>query len=259
MGPLHQYGKPPWNIVLLHGGPGAPGEMASVARELDDGFGILEPYQTANSVSGQVEELHQQIHAQAKLPVVLVGFSWGAWLGIFYTHTYPLDVEKLILIGSGPITQEYVEDLMPVRLAKLPADQRKEVDHLIHTMTSGKPDKQDFSRFGQLISRADAFELLPDASESNIPDIENYQAVWPEASKLRRSGELLQMAAEIACPVVAIHGLQDPHPILGVQVPLSKNLKDFRMIPLDRCGHKPWQERYARDAFFRILEHELRS
>ncbi|MHA2061833.1 MAG: alpha/beta fold hydrolase, partial [Candidatus Sifarchaeia archaeon] len=31
---LRIYGNKPFNIAVLHGGPGAPGEMAPVAREL---------------------------------------------------------------------------------------------------------------------------------------------------------------------------------------------------------------------------------
>ena len=42
------YGDPPYQVALLHGGPGAGGEMAPVARELAGDRGVLEPIQTAN-------------------------------------------------------------------------------------------------------------------------------------------------------------------------------------------------------------------
>ena len=41
------YGSAPFNIAVIHGGPGAPGEMAPVARELSSLRGVLEPLQTA--------------------------------------------------------------------------------------------------------------------------------------------------------------------------------------------------------------------
>ncbi len=44
---LRKYGNPPFIAALIHGGPGSPGEMAPVARELSTGRGILEPLQTA--------------------------------------------------------------------------------------------------------------------------------------------------------------------------------------------------------------------
>ena len=42
---------------VVHGGPGACGEMAPVARRLASARGVLEPIQTALSLEGQVEEL----------------------------------------------------------------------------------------------------------------------------------------------------------------------------------------------------------
>jgi hypothetical protein len=50
---LRIYGKKPFNIAVIHGGPGAPGEIAAVARELSSITGVLEPLQTATSLKGQ--------------------------------------------------------------------------------------------------------------------------------------------------------------------------------------------------------------
>jgi hypothetical protein len=54
---LRKYGNKPFNVAVIHGGPGAPGEMAPVARELSSVRGILEPLQTAATLEGQVQEL----------------------------------------------------------------------------------------------------------------------------------------------------------------------------------------------------------
>jgi pimeloyl-ACP methyl ester carboxylesterase len=74
---------------------------------------------------------------------------------------------------------------------------------------------------------------------------------------LRRSGRLLEMARKISSPVLAIHGDYDPHPAEGVEKPLSAVIRDFRFILLEKCGHKPWIERQARERFLAILEEEL--
>ena len=65
------------------------------------------------------------------------------------------------------------------------------------------------------------------------------------------------MGGQIRCPVVAIHGAYDPHPAEGVRGPLTSIIRDFRFILLDRCGHEPWIERWARDRFYEILKNEL--
>ena len=54
---VRTYGKAPFRVAVLHGGPGAPGGMAPVAKELSKKYGVLEPLQYANSLQGQIQEL----------------------------------------------------------------------------------------------------------------------------------------------------------------------------------------------------------
>ncbi|MGB9939451.1 alpha/beta fold hydrolase [Methanosarcina sp.] len=81
--------------------------------------------------------------------------------------------------------------------------------------------------------------------------------MWEEASELRSCGKLLELGKEICCPVVAIHGDYDPHPFEGVKEPLFRNLKDFRFILLEKCGHRPWIEREAKERFYSLLRNEI--
>ena len=75
--------------------------------------------------------------------------------------------------------------------------------------------------------------------------------------KLRENNNLIKMGEKIKCPVIAIHGDYDPHPISGVKEPLSKIIKDFKLIKLKKCGHYPWNEKYAKDTFYIILKSEI--
>lgn len=109
----------------------------------------------------------------------------------------------------------------------------------------------------QLSDKADAYELLGDFDAVIKFDRAIFEAVWPEAAELRKSGELLSVMEKTRCPVHAIHGVSDPHPADGVSEPLGKTLTDFEFTLLDRCGHKPWLERYAHDAFYGTLERIL--
>ena len=99
---LKNYGNSPFSIAVIHGGPGAIGEMEPVANVLAANFGVLEPIQTKVTLAGQVDELKMLLEEHAILPVTLVGFSWGAWLSYIVTAKYPELVKKLILVGSGP-------------------------------------------------------------------------------------------------------------------------------------------------------------
>lgn len=84
-----------------------------------------------------------------------------------------------------------------------------------------------------------------------------HAAVWPEASELRETGSLVDAVSVIQCPVLAIHGDYDPRPSEGVRSPLQRVLPSAQFFELERCGHKPWQERYAKDEFYRLVENAI--
>ena len=77
---LRLYGKEPFIIAVVHGGPGARGSVAPVAKEMSQYFGVLEPLQTKTTVDGQVDELFNELSVYASFPITLIGHSWGAWL-----------------------------------------------------------------------------------------------------------------------------------------------------------------------------------
>jgi len=256
---LRKYGNAPFNIAVVHGGPGAPGEMAPVARELSSGRGILEPLQTANTLEGQVRELKTVLEKNGELPLILLGFSWGAMLSFILTARYPSLVKKLILISSGVYEDKYAISIMATRLGRLDEEERKKALALIETMDNPAiTDKNTpFTRFGELIAKSDAYDPLPDNSNAIECQYYTNQSVWNDASKLRSSRKLLELGNSIQCPVVAIHGDYDPHPAEGVKEPLSRVLKDFRFVLLEKCGHRPWIELSARDRFYDILKNEI--
>ena len=255
---LRIYGNKPLNVAVIHGGPGAPGAMAPVARELSCVGGILEPLQTAITVEGQVEELKDVLENYGNIPLILIGHSWGAWLSYIVAAKHPLLIKKLILISSGPFEEKYAAKIMETRLSRLDVNEKKEALSLLSTLNSNDLTNNGFARFGELMGKADTYDSLPQNSEVfDGVDSDVYQQVWEQASRLRSSGRLLRLGERIQCPIVAIHGEYDPHPSEGVKDPLSRVIKDFRFILLDECGHCPWIERKARDVFYSILKNEI--
>jgi pimeloyl-ACP methyl ester carboxylesterase len=256
---LRTYGDPPYNVAVIHGGPGTAGGMAPLARELALRHGVLEPLQTALSITGQVEELKGILEERADLPVTLIGHSWGAWLAYILAARHPSLVIKLILVSSGGFEDKYAETTHENRLSRLHEEEKGEVLRLLGIIRnrSNANNNAEFARLGELFFKTDAYDPIPQEPPEIDVNLEIYRRVWGEATELRRSGKLLEMGREIASPVVAIHGDYDSHPAEGVGPPLSTVLTDFRFILLEKCGHKPWIERQARERFYRILEEEL--
>ncbi len=148
----------------------------------------------------------------------------------------------MLLVGSGAFTERHAAAVQATRWSRFSAAERREWTALADA-AFGDPDRPE----------ADAAFARALAHQARI-----YGRVWPEMAELRRCGGLLELARSVRCPVTAIHGDCDSHPADGVATPLSAVLTDFRFILMERCGHLPWLERHARDAFFRTLRAELR-
>ena len=256
---VRTYGDEPFEVVVVHGGPGAAGEMAPVARELARQWGILEPLQTATSVQGQIDELASVLEANAAKPIVLVGFSWGAWLSYLCAACHSELVRKLVLVSAAPFKEEYAAGIQEIRLSRLNEAERREVESMMRAMKDPTVASKDtlLARFGQLFAKADAFDPVISVDEGLQVRWDIHASVWKEAAQWRSSGKLLALAERITCPVVALHGDHDPHPADGVRVPLTAALEGFRFVLLEHCGHRPWIERRAADRFYEVLKEVL--
>jgi len=253
-----RYGSPPYTLLVVHGGPGAGGEMAPVARVLARRWGVLEPIQTAVSLHGQVDELRQVIESFTRPPIVLIGYSWGAWLAWICAARHPELVRKLILVSSGPFEEKYVSQLQQTRQSRLTLQENDEFHNAIAALGAPHQPAKDtwLARLGQLAGKPDNFHVDPDEpfDDEHIGlNGDVYHTVWGSAAQMRASGELVGLASQIRCPVAAIHGAYDPHPAKGVSEPLSLRLKQFQFILIEACGHTPWKELDARDQFYTVL------
>jgi pimeloyl-ACP methyl ester carboxylesterase len=257
---LRTYGGEPYDLVLLHGGPGAPGELGPVAKRISISFGVLEPLLLSLSIREQVEELHAIIKEYCQRPVVFIGHSWGAWLGFIFVSLYPGSAKKLIMIGAPPFDEKYAAGITETRLSRLTPEE-KHWFLLAEEQIKAAPEMKHtiMTRYIDLMIKTDSFDLLPtnNAEMAFYPEV--FYKVWEEASQLRKSGKLIEYGNNIHCPVVALHGDYDPHPADGVKDPLSKVLKDFRLTLLEKCGHYPWKEKHAKDLIYKLFYKEIGS
>lgn len=259
---VNTYGNAPYRAALLHGGPGAPGSLAGLAAEMSAFCGVLEPLQSRYSIAALVDELKEQLAPYGRRPLTLIGHSWGAWLAGLFAREHPEQIQNLILVGCGPLTADYVQEIAQRRRANLTAPEQAEFNALLCKLEGANASGDDtcLARLGELAHRSDSFCPYPSprtSSPSPAPDGQMYARIWPEAAALRQSGLLLAAFAGLSCPVTVIHGENDPHPPRGVLTPLGDAGVPVKAHILPRCGHTPWEERWARDEFFRILREEL--
>jgi pimeloyl-ACP methyl ester carboxylesterase len=257
---LRTYGGEPYDLVLLHGGPGVTGELQPIARRISISFGILEPLLLSLSIKEQVEELHTIIQNHCNHPVVLIGHSWGAWLGFIFVSLYPGSAKKLIMIGAPPFEEKYSAEITETRLSRLTTEERNWLFRAEQQIKAAPEKKHSIMiRYIDLMVKADSFDLIPADNDEMMFFPSVYYKVWDEASKLRKSGNLIKYAGNICCPVVSLHGDYDPHPADGVREPLSAVLKNFRFTLIEKCGHYPWKEKYAKDLIYKLIYKEVGS
>ena len=256
---LRRYGNPPYSVVLVHGGPGAAGTMEGVAKKISVHRGVIEALQTRYSIDSLLVELRGVVSLHGNPPLTLIGHSWGAWLSILFASKYPDQVSKLILIAAAPLEKDYASKIMETRLGRLDEKDAVVLSRLMNQINIAPQNKKDpiFLDIAAMMRKTDAFQPEITSYSNATFEYKIYESVWPEAERLRSSGELLQHASRVSCPVLSIHGDYDPHPYNGVKLPLEKTIKNFSFCLLEKCGHEPWNEISAKNSFYDILEKEI--
>ncbi len=260
MGNFRTYGIKPYNILTLHGGPGAIGELKDVSEKLGTEFGVIEYLQKQPSIKELKVEIKEIIDNKMKPPVKIVGFSWGAWLTIFFTADYPELVKSIILISSGPFDAKYSHSIHQNRIKRMSP---KEKDLFYKVQDKFKEGKNVriklLNQFVELMHKVDAYNFIGNNGSSTNFQINLYKKIWAEAAMLRKENFLLKSLEKIECPIKIIHGDYDPHPYQGVIDPIEKLKKDYKVTLLKKCGHTPWREKYAKEEFYNTLFDYLKN
>lgn len=246
------YGEAPYKIVLVHGGPGAIGSLKGFAQELSElsQIGVVEAIQSKYSIAQLIEELYDQIKDNCSDRVSLVGHSWGAWLAALFAEKYPELIENLILIGSGPLEDQYVSEIGDRRFQNL----SEEEGVIFQRLTENRATDADMEKIPNILEKSDNYCLeCKEKHKADKTDSEMHNKVWSEAAKLRTSGRLLASFKNLKSKIYLIQGEFDPHPVRGVTMPLQENGILCETHILEKCGHSPFMEKYAKEEFYKIL------
>jgi pimeloyl-ACP methyl ester carboxylesterase len=253
---LREYGEGRDMVVLLHGGPGAPGHMAPVARDIA-GYRVLEPLQRGSgavplSVQTHIDDLHEVICSPPGngQPVHLVGSSWGAMLALAYTADHPAHVRSIVLVGCGTFdeaTRASFKRNLDTRLDAATKNRLQQLDAEI-----ADRDQRLRARAGLLMR---AYMHDPITSDMGIEqaDARANEETWRDMLRLQAAGVYPAAFRRITAPVLMLHGVEDPHPGPAIHASLLPFLPQIEYHEFSRCGHYPWFERHARDEFFQVL------
>jgi pimeloyl-ACP methyl ester carboxylesterase len=103
------------------------------------------------------------------------------------------------------------------------------------------------------LSRIYSYDLIGLPHDEDEVDARGHEESWKDMLRLQESGFYPAAFSAIKVPVLMIHGTLDPHPGRLVFNSLRPSIPQLQYRELDRCGHYPWLEKAATDAFFSIV------
>ncbi len=253
---VREYGTGGPDVVLLHGGPGAAGYVAPVARGLAESFHVFEPFQRGSggeplTVAGHVADLHEVVAGYCTTrPPAVVGHSWGAMLALAYAAAHPADVACLVLIGCGTFDAAARQRMDAIRKERMTETRARRLERL--AAEPSDPDER-LRAMGRLFQRIDSYELISATDELERCDARAHEETWQDMLRLQAEGVYPSAFGTISVPVIMMHGAADPHPGRLIRASLVPHLPQLEYREWERCGHYPWLEKAARDDFFVAL------
>ena len=241
--------------MVLHGGPGAAGYMAPMARKLADSFLVLEPLQRGSgaeplTVARHVADLHELVESRKDSRPAIVGHSWGAMLALAYATAHPGSAVALVLIGCGSFDPASRDRIREIREERMDKSLRRRIERLPEELPD--PD-QRLRVMGKLMLRLDSYELVPTDQKVEAYDARAYHETWEDMVRLQEEGVYPAAFAVIDTPVIMLHGAVDPHPGRMIRASPEPHLRQLEYLEWERCGHYPWLEKFVRDEFFTVL------
>jgi len=253
---LREYGSSGPTVVLLHGGPGAPGYLAPVARELAASFRVLEPLQRGSgsetlTVARHVADLRELLTSgDAPKRPALVGHSWGAMLALAFAAEHSGLVGSLVLVSCGTFDK--------VARRRLEANRERRVDdglrRRMERLEREALDEDDcLARIGRLLLPAYSHDLVDHGLEFTGCDAAAYRQTWNDMLRLQAAGVYPAAFSAIDLPLLMLHGVEDPHPGALIRASLEPYVPQLEYREWNSCGHYPWLERAVREKFFSTL------
>lgn len=262
-------------VLCLSGGPGDDHTyLRPVVEPLTSQFRwvLYDQRGTGRSVLEHVDE--QTVHVDCLVEdlealrvqlgedrIRLVGHSWGANLALLYSATYPDHVDRVALVGLGPLDDE----LGAVASANLmkPLSMAERQEHALlskqnrQAVEGNDRDSMAESHAQRLPLWARGAFYSPDRA---MQFVEEYLAAGAHRKLNIRMNRLALASYRkvsiwdrldgVSAPVLVLYGYQDFEPITQAYL-IRERIPQTRISFLNECGHEPWREQP--EAFYREL------
>lgn len=252
-------------LIVLHGGPGADHcyllpQMLRLGEKYDLTFydqrgGGRSKSDARVPITWQthVEDLGKIVVEHRLEPLSIVGYSWGAMLGLLYTmeqrrNPHLVPPARLALMNPAPLTREFRRQFEAEfgRRQASPEIQRMRDELAESGLRERDPAAYrqrafELSVAGYFSDPRKATDLTPFRVIGRIQ-----QSVWESLGDFN----LIRELNGISTPSIIIHGRDDPIPLASSSE--AANALGTALVVLDDCGHVPYVEQPNR--LFAALE-----
>jgi proline iminopeptidase len=253
-------------ILLLSGGPGvSPGQLSALRDSLSQQYKCIlfdqrgtgkshtSPFDsTTINLEQSLQDITTLLNRLNIKKVTIVGHSWGAMLALSYSIKYPDRINKLVLIGSGPLAIddfEVVQDNIYARTSKAEKEYMSQLEDSMKASNAIAYRRSWSKLFLRSISydatRIDT--IFEEVSKSKLnPKMQSL--MYQDLEKINYN--LKTKIRSINSPTLTICGRQDPVGLFpSIQL---KELNDkFKLVWVEKSGHFPWLENH--ESFYKEL------
>lgn len=259
---IYGKGKP---ILLLSGGPGnSANNLLEVATSLSNRYRciLFEQRGTGKSVTYPMDSttinLEQAVAdintLKKKLRIdklTIIGHSWGAMFAMYYASRYGDNIEKLVLVGPGPLSFD-TDVTSDNRTARASIFQREFMKAARDSIDKNIATKNTQRALVELIWRLSLYDAYKADSIINIlgKTGRNQKMGDLMMKDMRKKYDVREGVANFRIPVLVISGRQDPVGVFPAFAIKELN-KQITICWIEKSGHFPFLEQPQ--AFYKCL------
>jgi proline iminopeptidase len=259
---VYGIGKP---ILLLSGGPGnSASSLSEVANTLSNQYMciLFEQRGTGKSITFPMDSttinLEQAVNdintLEKKLrldKLTIIGHSWGAMFAMYYASKYADHIDKLILVGPGPLNfdADFTSDN---RVARASIGQRDLIKAVRDSINKGVATEKTERSLVELTWRLSLYDAYKADSIIQIlgKTTRNQKMGDLMMRDMRKNYNVRKDVSNFKMPLLVISGRQDPVGVFPAFTIKELN-KQSLICWIEKSGHFPFLEQP--DAFYKCL------
>ena len=253
-------------VIFLHGGPGLHGYMEvfceSIAGDCRAVYYEQRGSKQGNCDIGIADHLRDLERVVARCTEtekpIIVGHSWGAMLAVLYAGRFSNTIQKAVLVGCGPLSEEQGEEFQCVLSIRF-GDHEDEYDQLWNSILVERDSVKQQLLADEYIDRMMEICQMDPYSGAEIQprhwDFKGGYKTMCESDEYIARNMYVDALSKIDVPLTLIQGDRDvvsPESLFSLA---RQKVSELRTFEVADAGHYPWAGS-GRDEFLKILKQE---